>query len=45
MPVKKVTFEWDEEKDNENQEKHGVPFASAQQDLWSGVLEKREDHL
>ena len=30
MPVRKVTFEWDEEKDNENQEKHGVSFALAQ---------------
>ena len=31
MPSKKVTFEWDEEKDKENQEKHGVSFAVAQQ--------------
>ena len=26
-----VTFEWDDEKDKENQEKHGVSFAMAQQ--------------
>jgi len=25
-----VSFEWDPEKDQENQEKHGVPFALAQ---------------
>ncbi len=31
MPARKVTFEWDEEKDNENQEKHGVSFALVQQ--------------
>ncbi len=30
MPVKKATFEWDEEKDRENQERHHVSFAEAQ---------------
>jgi uncharacterized protein len=29
--VRRVTFEWDEEKDQENQDKHGVSFAAAQQ--------------
>jgi len=28
--MRKVRFEWDEDKDVENQEKHGVPFAVAQ---------------
>jgi uncharacterized protein len=30
MPLRKARFEWDEEKDKENQAKHGVPFALAQ---------------
>ena len=29
--MRKTTFEWDEEKDKENQTKHGVSFLSAQQ--------------
>jgi uncharacterized DUF497 family protein len=29
--VKKATFEWDEEKNKENQSKHGVSFMTAQQ--------------
>jgi uncharacterized DUF497 family protein len=29
--MKKATFEWDEEKDRENQYKHGVSFLTAQQ--------------
>jgi uncharacterized DUF497 family protein len=29
--MKKVTFEWDEEKDKENQSKHGISFLTAQQ--------------
>ncbi len=29
--MKKVTFEWDEEKNKENQSKHGVSFVAAQQ--------------
>lgn len=29
--MKKVSFEWDEEKDRENQVKHHVSFATAQQ--------------
>jgi uncharacterized protein len=29
--MKKVTFEWDEEKNSENQSKHGVSFIAAQQ--------------
>lgn len=28
--MSKVTFEWDEEKDRENQRKHGVRFSDAQ---------------
>lgn len=28
--MKKTRFEWDENKDAENQEKHGVPFSLAQ---------------
>ncbi len=28
--MKKATFEWDEEKDKENQSKHGVSFLTAQ---------------
>jgi hypothetical protein len=28
--VKKTTFQWDEEKDRENQERHHVSFAEAQ---------------
>jgi uncharacterized DUF497 family protein len=28
--VKKILFEWDEEKDRENQEKHSVSFSLAQ---------------
>jgi uncharacterized DUF497 family protein len=28
--MKKATFEWDEEKNRENQSKHGVSFAAAQ---------------
>ncbi len=28
--MSKVTFEWDEEKNRENQSKHGVRFADAQ---------------
>ncbi len=31
MPGKRVTFEWDEEKDKENREKHRVSFVEAQQ--------------
>jgi uncharacterized protein len=31
MSVGKTRFEWDEEKDGENQIKHGVSFAVAQQ--------------
>jgi uncharacterized DUF497 family protein len=31
MSVRKARFEWDEEKDKENQAKHGVSFAVAQQ--------------
>lgn len=29
--MKKARFEWDEEKDKENQKKHGVSFSLAQQ--------------
>jgi uncharacterized protein len=29
--MKNVTFEWDEEKDKENQSKHGISFLAAQQ--------------
>jgi len=29
--MRKTTFEWDEEKDKENQIKHGVSFLAAQQ--------------
>ena len=29
--MKKATFEWDEEKNKENQSKHGVSFMTAQQ--------------
>jgi uncharacterized protein len=29
--MSKVWFEWDEAKDKENQKKHGIPFALAQQ--------------
>ncbi|MBM4315421.1 MAG: BrnT family toxin [Deltaproteobacteria bacterium] len=29
--MKKATFEWDEEKDKENQSKHGISFLTAQQ--------------
>ena len=29
--MKKATFEWDEEKDKENQSKHGISFPTAQQ--------------
>lgn len=28
--MKKTRFEWDENKDAENQEKHGIPFSLAQ---------------
>lgn len=28
--MKKATFEWDEEKDKENQSKHGISFLTAQ---------------
>jgi len=28
--MKKATFEWDEEKDKENQPKHGISFLTAQ---------------
>lgn len=28
--MKKARFEWDENKDAENQEKHGIPFSLAQ---------------
>ncbi|MDD4929607.1 MAG: BrnT family toxin [Gallionella sp.] len=28
--MKKSQFEWDTNKDNENQEKHGIPFSLAQ---------------
>ena len=28
--MRKTTFEWDEEKDKENQAKHGIPLAVAQ---------------
>ena len=31
MPVRETRFEWDEEKDRENQRKHGVTFMAAQQ--------------
>ena len=31
MSVRKTRFEWDEEKDKENQAKHNVPFVIAQQ--------------
>ena len=31
MFMNKVTFEWDEEKDKENQSKHGISFLTAQQ--------------
>lgn len=30
MSVRKTNFEWDEEKDRENQTKHNVSFATAQ---------------
>jgi uncharacterized DUF497 family protein len=30
MSMAKARFEWDSKKDEENQEKHGVPFAKAQ---------------
>lgn len=29
--MRKATFEWDEEKDKENQAKHAISFAAAQQ--------------
>lgn len=29
--MRKTAFEWDEEKDNENQAKHGISFLTAQQ--------------
>jgi hypothetical protein len=29
--MRKATFEWDYEKDNENQTKHGISFLAAQQ--------------
>ena len=29
--MRKATFEWDEEKDKENQTKHGISFLTAQQ--------------
>jgi uncharacterized DUF497 family protein len=29
--MKKARFEWDENKDRDNQKKHGVPFSLAQQ--------------
>ncbi len=29
--MRKATFEWDDEKDNENQTKHGISFLAAQQ--------------
>jgi uncharacterized protein len=29
--MRKATFEWDEEKDKENQAKHGISFLAAQQ--------------
>jgi uncharacterized DUF497 family protein len=29
--MKKATFEWDEEKDKDNQSKHGISFRTAQQ--------------
>jgi uncharacterized DUF497 family protein len=29
--MRKVVFEWDEEKDKENQAKHGISFLAAQQ--------------
>jgi uncharacterized DUF497 family protein len=29
--MKRTTFEWDEEKDKENQAKHGISFLTAQQ--------------
>ncbi len=29
--MKKATFEWDEDKDKENQTKHGLSFLTAQQ--------------
>jgi len=29
--MRKTTFEWDEEKDKENQTKHGISFLTAQQ--------------
>jgi uncharacterized DUF497 family protein len=29
--MKKANFEWDEEKDKENQSKHGISFLTAQQ--------------
>jgi uncharacterized protein len=29
--MKKTTFEWDEDKDKENQAKHGISFLTAQQ--------------
>jgi hypothetical protein len=29
--MKRATFEWDEEKDKENQSKHGISFLTAQQ--------------
>ena len=31
MLMRKATFEWDEEKDKENQAKHGISLAVAQQ--------------
>jgi uncharacterized DUF497 family protein len=31
MSVRKTSFEWEEEKDKENQAKHSVSFAAAQQ--------------
>ncbi len=30
MPVEKTKFEWDEEKDRENQSKHGISFTLVQ---------------
>lgn len=50
--MKEARFEWDENKDAENQEKHGIPFSLAQyafadprrvvaEDLAQGKTEKR----
>ena len=40
---RKSDFEWDENKDKENQDKHGVPFALAQLAFMDGDRVVLED--